>query len=373
MRRIAILGSTGLAGQQALEVVRAFPHQLKVAGLAAHTDHPLLAQQVEEFRPDLVCYTGDAAPSTSLGGKRVATMEEMAVHPAVDLVLSATASGGAGLAAALAALLSGKVLALASLKLTTMAGALLTATAGAHNASILPVHGALSAIWQCLRGEPGSVKRVVLTATEEDADAQALKEENQTAPLGDSAGRRVGGEARVNDMTMMTLGMQAIAVESFFGIPCEKVEFVIHPAAVVRSLVEFVDGSVKAVLSQPTRHSSLQLALSYPERWSIPEMSSVDLVKVGRLTFHPLDANRYPCLALALEAGKSRGTAPTVLNAANEVAVSAFLSHQIALNEVPQVIGAVLRAHTPVPHPTFRDIVAADAWARNEAGKRPSA
>ena len=372
MKHIAILGSTGAVGQQALEVVRTFPARFKVVGLAAHTNHRLLAQQVEEFQPELVSYSEEIAPSPSgaLAEKTLVTMEEMAAKPEVDLVVSATVSALVGLPGTLAAIKAGKTVALANKEVMVMAGSLLMEAAKEHGAAIFPVDGALSAIWQCLRGEPGGAKRVSLTVSEGPlaasgpAEATHLRREAVAHPSW-----RLGRKGRVDSMTLMNVGMQAIEARWLFDIPYDRIEVVAHPEAVVRAMVEFEDGSVKAVFSQPTLHLPLQYALSYPERWYNEGVPSIDLLKVGRLTFHPVDLDHYPCLAQAFEAGRQGGTATAVLNAADEVAVWAFLTQQIGLNEVPKMITSVLRAHQPTPDPTLKEIFSADAWGRKEAPK----
>ena len=369
MKRIVVLGSTGSVGQQTLDVIRAYPDKFKVVGLAARTNQTQLSQQVDEFQPDMVGYSEELAPTPTLLSRKQVSMEEMAAHPDVDLVVIATVSALAGLSMTLAAIKAGKTVAMANQEVMIMAGPLLVETAKQHNASLLPVHGALSAVWQCLRGEPDPVTRVILTASEgpfvsraPDVVTRAIRQEARAHPSW-----RMGKKARVDGMTLMTTGMQAILVNSLFGVPYEKIEVILHPEDVVRAMVEFVDGSVKAVLSQPTLHLTLQYALSYPERWHNEDVSLLDLVKVGQLTFRPLEIREYPCLASALAAGRGGGTAPAVLNAANEVAVLAFLSQQIGLNEVPKVISSVLNAHPVVPNPTLEDIIKADAWAREEA------
>ena len=374
-----MLGATGSVGQQTLDVVRAFPDRLKVVGLAAHTNHALLYQQIEEFKPSLVSYAMEPVTAPALANKKPVSAEEMASHPDVDVVVIATAGALAGLSVTLAAIKAGKSIAMANQEVMLMAGPLLMETARKHHASLLPAHSALNAVWQCLQGEPGPVKRVILTAQEgpfvprsSEIGTRAMRQEVHKHPS-----RRMGRKAGVDAATLMSAGMQAILVSTMLGIPHQQVEVFLHPQGVVRTLVEFIDGSVKAVFSPPTHHLTLQYALSYPERWHSSEAPFLDLAEIGRLTFSPPDLAFYPCLASALTAGWMGGTAPTVLNAANEVAVLAYLDRQIGLTEVPEVIASVLHAHSVedspkrvVSLPSLDDIVQADAWAREEARRQ---
>lgn len=368
MKRIAVLGSTGAVGQQALQVARAFPDQLKIIGLAAHTNLRLLAEQVEEFRPTLVSYSTDvlAQPTGVLAGYPVMRVEEMAAAPDVDVVVVATVSALAGLPSTLAAISTGKTVALANKEVMVMAGGLVMDAARKYNASLYPVDPALSGVWQCLAGERSPVKRVILTALEAPLKAR-LPLTSHTERV--NPGSQVGKKASVDALTLMNVGMQAIEAHWLFDVPYDAIEVVLHPQGFIRAMVEYVDGSVKAVLSQPTLFLPLQYALSYPERWNNRELPSLDLAQIGRLSFKPADGDSYPCLASALEAGRLGGTAPTVLNAANEVAVWSFLTQQIGLREIPEIIARVLSAHQPIATPTLEEIYAADAWARGEAPK----
>ncbi len=372
MKRIAVLGATGSVGLQALEVIRAFPDKFELVGLAAHTNLALLSQLVEEFNPVMVSHAPEPVSAPAMANRKAVSMEDMASHPDVDAVFIGTVGSLAGLPVTLAAIKAGKSIAMANHEVLLMAGPLLMKAARKHHASLLPVHGALSAVWQCLHGEPGPVKRVILTAQEGPTEPRSsevgtgvMRQEARSHPSW-----RMGRKAGVDAKTLMSTGMQAILVSTMFGIPQHQVEVILHPEGVVRALIEYVDGSLKAVFSPPTHHLMLQYALSYPERWHSNEVPFLDLAEIGRLTFSSPDLAGYPCLASALTAGKMGGTAPTALNAADEVAVLAYLGGQIGLNKVPEVIASVLHAHSVVRRPSLDDIVQADAWAREEARRQ---
>lgn len=372
MKRIAVLGATGSVGLQALEVIRAFPDKLKLVGLAAHTNNALFARLVDEFNPMMVSSAPALGSTPAMTSTKAVTMEEMASDPDLDAVVIATAGSLASLPVTLAAIKAGNRIIMANHEVLLMAGPLLMEAARKHNATLLPGHGALNAVWQCLHGEPGPVKRVILTAQESPPAPRfsgvgtgAIRQEADTHPSW-----RMGRKAGADAMTLMNAGTEAILVSTMFGIPHHQVEVILHPEGVVRALVEYTDGSLKAVFSPPTHHLALQYALSYPERWPSNEVPFLDLAEIGRLTFSSPDPAGYPCLASALTAGKMGGTAPAALNAANEVAVLAYLGGQIGLNHVPEVIASVLHAHSVVLRPSLDDIVQADAWAREEARRQ---
>jgi len=366
VKRIVVLGSTGSVGQRALDVVRGFRDRFQVIGLAAYANSWLLEQQVVEFQPNRVYYPpdGGAEPLGTLAGPRCSTVEEMVGLSEVDVVIAATARAPAVLPGLLAALRAEKQVVLASKDALVMAGELLVAAARGQRTAIIPVDGALSSIWQCLLGEPSDLRRVIFTATEASPAAQnpSRAAGGRREAANPSTGR--ASKARVDRMTLMSVGAQIIAAHHLFAVPYDRMEVVTHPEQMVQAMVEFRDGSVKAVLTQPARHRSLQYALSYPERWHDRGAPPIDLVKVGRLSFHPLEEGRYPCLESARRAGMAGGTATTVLHAANDIASAAFLQQRIELAEIPRLVGQVLEAHKTVREPALDDIYEADAWAR---------
>jgi len=348
MKRVVVLGSTGAAGRQVLTVLQALSDRCRVVGLAGNTNHSVLAEQVNATHPDHVWYAeGAALPSASpLAGRPRLEPEAMAALPGVDLVVDATAGMLAGLPGTLAALRAGKRVAVANLELLAAAGALLAQTADQHGAAIFPLDSTLSAVAQCLRGEPSAVRRVVLPVT-------------LPAPATAPTTKRAADAA-----TLMHAGLQAMAAVALFGVPAAAIEVVEHGQGVTRAMVEFCDGSVKTVFGAPDLAWALQYALSFPERWGSPALSPLDLARVGTLTFTPIDPAAYPCLRLALDAAAAGGTLPAVLNAANEVAVAAVLSGRATLAGIPALLAAVAGQHRPVRNPTIDDLCAADAWAR---------
>ncbi|MBI4499410.1 MAG: 1-deoxy-D-xylulose-5-phosphate reductoisomerase [Chloroflexi bacterium] len=360
MKRLAILGSTGSVGRQTLEVVQRHPDRCRVVGLAAGSNFDLIAQQVAEFQPTRVAF-----PRPVPGAERV-SMEELASAPDVDLVVVATV-GKAGLTATLAAIAAGKPIAMANKEIMVMAGSLVMAAARQHGVTVLPVDSALSAVAQCLAGEGQNVEQIILTCTgtpyswRAPAALRAVSREELLRQTHGIMGRKLS----IDSATLMREGMQVIEARWLFDVPFERISVVVHPENAVRALVRFVDGTVKAVISQPSTRLALQYALSYPERWGLPALPPLDLTALGPVSFEPLDEAKYPCFRLATEAGYRGDTYPAVLNAADEMAVLLFLDQQIGFQEIPRVVEAVLNRHQPVHHPTLEDILQADQWARD--------
>jgi len=379
MKRLAILGSTGSIGQQTLEVVRAFPDRFQVVGLAAGRNIDSLATQIRQFHPRLVSFADEDTPVLPdlvkailalVAGCHRVPMEEMAGHAEVDLVVVAT-SGKAGLSPSLAALKAGKSIALANKEVLVMAGELITAEATQHGGEVLPLDSEHSAIWQCLRGEEGDkeVARLLLTASggpflrrSGQQLAAATAEEALEHPTW-----HMGRKVTIDSATLMNKGMEVIEAHWLFGIPLDSIEVVIHPESVVHSMVEFVDGSIKAQLGIPDMRLPIQYALSYPQRWPNPQLGRLDWKRVSSLSFEPVDMDRFPCLRLAIEAGGKGGTYPVVLSAADEVAVELFLSGDIGFLDIARVVAGSLERHQGTAHPTLEEIMAADAWARQVA------
>jgi 1-deoxy-D-xylulose-5-phosphate reductoisomerase len=366
MKRLVILGSTGSIGQQTLEVVRAFPTRFQVLGLAGGGNTELLSRQVAEFGPRLVSYNGG---NEKLPGRRVC-LEDMASHPQADIVMVAT-SGSVGLAPTLAAIRARKAIALANKEVLVMAGEMVMAEARRHRARIMPVDSEHSAIWQCLRGEGQGAKgsRIILTASggpfrgySPERLAQVTPEEALEHPTW-----QMGKKVTIDAATLMNKGMEAIEAHWLFDMPWENIQVLIHPESIVHSLVEFRDGSVKAQLAAPDMRLPIQYALTYPRRWPNPGLPHLDFGQLEALHFEAPDLGRFPCLRLALEAGRSGGTYPTVLSAADEVAVELFLSHQIGFPGIPRLVEKVMEGHHPILHPNMEDIMSIDAWAREKA------
>ncbi|MCL0060795.1 1-deoxy-D-xylulose-5-phosphate reductoisomerase [Dehalococcoidia bacterium] len=358
MKRIAVLGSTGSIGRQTLEVVRAFPEKLQVIALAARRKTALFEQQIQEFQPKLVLVEGQG-PS----------LEELAGHPDVDLVVVAT-SGKAGLLPALAAIRSGRVVALANKEALVMAGEIVMGEARRCRVEIRPVDSEHSAIWQCLQGEESNqIAQIILTASggpfrdRSPEELGGITAEQALQHPTWTMGRKV----TIDSATLMNKGMEVIEAHWLFGVPYDRIKVMIHPGSIIHSMVEFVDGSVKAQLGAPDMRLPIQYALSHPERWANPVLPELNLEKIDSLELEPIDLERFPCLKLAIEAGTAGDTYPAVLCAADEMAVELFLSGMIGFLDIPRLIEDTIGHHRRVLNPSLEEILAADAWARETA------
>jgi 1-deoxy-D-xylulose-5-phosphate reductoisomerase len=370
VKKIAILGSTGSIGRQALDIIRALPDELKVVALTGNKNLELLERQINEFRPKMFC--SSIKPDISYGGEFL-SLEEIASHPEVDFVIVATA-GRAGLSPVLAALKTGKTVVLASKEVLVMAGEIIVREASLHQAQILPIDSEHSAIWQCLQGEENKPRRLFLTASggpfyhySQSQLAEVTPEQALQHPVW-----KMGKKVTIDSATLMNKGLEVIEAHWLFSFPFDSIEILMHPQSVVHSMVEFTDGSLKAQLSWPDMRLPIQYALSYPRRWLNPELPHLDWNKIQSLNFEPVDYGRFPCLKLAVDAGKSGGTYPAVLCAADEVAVELFLSHRIGFIDIAKIVQETLEQHRNIPQPSLEEILAADAWAR-ECATRLSA
>jgi 1-deoxy-D-xylulose-5-phosphate reductoisomerase len=375
VKRVAILGSTGSIGRNALAVVEAHADRLSVVGLAAGENAEALARQVEHFRPAVVAMaTAPAADRlrSTLGGTavRVASpgpegLVEVASHPDVDLVLCATA-GTDGLEAVLAGIEHGKTIALANKEVLVMAGGIVTDAAKRQGVTILPVDSEHNAIHQCLAGRSLSeVKRLVLTASGGPFRGRTRPE--LAVVSADDALRhptwRMGRKITIDSATLMNKGLEVIEAHWLFGVDASRIDVVIHPQSVVHSMIELVDGSVIAQLGVTDMRLPIQYAFSYPERWPA-RLPALDLKTAGHLEFDEPDVEAFPCLRLAYEALRAERSLPVVLNAANEVAVALFLEGRIGFTHIPQVIEQAMTAHQPVEVSTLVEVRAVDRWAR---------
>jgi 1-deoxy-D-xylulose-5-phosphate reductoisomerase len=369
---LAILGSTGSIGRQTLEVARHLRRRFRIVGLAAGHNVTLLEEQAREFSPSLLWADreGDYLREKA-GGLRArwTPMEEMASHPDVDIVVVATA-GKAGLLPTLAAVRAGKVVALANKEVLVMAGHLLVAAARQHGAELRPVDSEHSAIWQCLWGEDrASIARIILTGSggpfrdlSLDDLARVTPEEALRHPTW-----QMGHKVTVDSATLLNKGLEAIEAHWLFGVAFDKIEVVLHRESIVHSLVEFRDGSIKAQLGMPDMRVPIQCALTYPQRLPAARTQRLDLARLGTLAFCQPEPRRFPCLGLALEAGRRGGTFPTAMAAADEVAVENFLAGRIGFMDIPRVIEAALTAHQGTVEPSLDEVLATDAWARRWA------
>jgi 1-deoxy-D-xylulose-5-phosphate reductoisomerase len=368
VKRLAILGSTGSIGRQTLEVVHAFPGRLKVVALSGGKNLGLFKEQVREFKPKLVSIES-GAESEKIPKVSHLSMEEIAAHPDVELVVVATA-GKAGLWPTLAAIGAGKTVALANKEVLVMAGEVVMAEAERHGVDILPIDSEHSAIWQCLLGEDKKeIARLILTASGGPFYSKTLQRLSTVTPA--EALRhptwRMGKKVTIDSATLMNKGMEIIEAHWLFGVPYHKIEVVIHKRSVIHSMVEFVDGSTKAQLSLPDMRLPIQYALTYPERWDAAFPQNVDFSKLGPLSFKTVDLEKFPCLRIAREAAEKGGTYPAVLSAADEVAVELFLKKKIGFTDIACIVERTLERHNGSSHPSLKDIIAADAWARDAA------
>jgi 1-deoxy-D-xylulose-5-phosphate reductoisomerase len=378
MKHVAILGSTGSIGQSALAVVAAHPDRLRVVALAAGENAALLAEQVARVRPRVVgVATAAACEELRARVNGLADVEILpvgregliaaATHPDADIVLCAS-SGTAGLEAALAAIDAGKTLALANKEVLVMAGALMVEAARRKGVAILPVDSEHNAIHQCLHGRSvEDVTRLILTASGgpfRAMDAHALERVTVHDALRHPTWR-MGRKITIDSATLMNKGLEVIEARWLFGMPASAIDVVVHPQSIVHSMVELCDGSVIAQLGVTDMRLPIQYAFSYPARWPAP-LPPLDLTRLGALDFEPPDPVRFPCLRLAYAALEHGAAWPVVLNAANEVAVEAFLAGAIAFPMIPRVIECALDAAddgASAPR-TLDDVRAADAWAR---------
>ena len=369
MKKIVVLGSTGSIGRQTLDIVRAFPGEFEVVGLAAGTNHTLFRQQLAEFHPRHVfCLNppGDLAPEASF-----LPMEEMVCLPGVDLVMAAT-TGAAGLVPTLNALREGKRVALSNKEPIVMAGPLLKEYESRYGGAILPVDSEPSAIWQCIQGEGDAIRRLIITAS--GGPFRTLPLEELATVTREQALRhptwQMGPKITIDSATLMNKAFEVIESHWLFNVPWENIEVVVHPQSTIHSMVEFADGSVKAQLGPPSMRLPIQYALFYPERRRNPDDSLIPRLDTGMaqaLDFSPLEPERYPCFGLALSAAQKGRTYPAVLSAADEVAVNAFLNEKIGFTDIHRVVEKVLAAHSPSPGETLEEVRAADAWATAEA------
>ncbi len=364
---LAVLGSTGSIGQQTLDVVRRHPERLHIVALAAGENAGLLRSQAAEFKPRFVSC---AKSGFAAEGADCLSPVDMASHPDIDIVVVAL-PGGAGLAPALAAARAGKIIALANKECLVAAGDILMAEAKAHGAQIRPVDSEHSAIWQCLVGECCQPEKLILTASGgpfRDYSIDTLEIVTPEQALAHPSWK-MGQKVTIDSATLMNKGLEVIEAHRLYGIPYERIEVVIHPQSIVHSMVEFADGAVKAQLSPPDMRLPIQYAFSYPERWANPDLPRADFSVIGRLDFSAPDVSRFPCLRLAIEAGKRGDTFPAVLAAADEEAVNAFLNRKIGFGDIGRLVAQALAEHIPAGSPSLESIAAAEAWARQRVSE----
>ena len=362
MNRIAVIGSTGSIGTQTLEVARRLPDRVRVVGLAGGRNAELLSEQIAEFKPRL--YHSLLPDRVEATGARLAPPDEMACDEAIDTLVVAT-SGIAGLSPTLEALRCGKHVALANKEVLVVAGDLVMETARASEGTIVPLDSEHSAIWQCLLGESAPARRLFLTASGgpfygvPPAELEKVRAAEALAHPVWSMGRKI----TIDSATMMNKGLELIEAHHLFGVPYDDIEILIHRQCVVHSMVEFVDGSVKAQLGTPDMMLPIQIALTYPDR-DARGGSRLDWGMPQNLTFEPIDESAYPALVAAREAGRRGMTHPAVLCGADQTAVELFLNGEIGFLDIADLVEGALTLHTAESNPTIEHLLEAERWAR---------
>lgn len=379
MKAISILGSTGSIGCNALKVVEHLG-DVRVAALGAGRNMPLFAEQIRRFRPALVSceneacaeeltanlrQTGAPLPRIEIGE---AGLIAVATRDEAEIVVSATV-GAVGFVPTLRAIEAGKRIALANKETLVMAGELMTEAARQSGAELLPVDSEHNALHQCLRGESKrEVKRLILTASGGPFRTKS-KREIERATRAEALNHpnwKMGDKVTIDSATLMNKGLEVIEARWLFGFGADEIAVVVHPQSIVHSMIEMIDGSVIAQLGVADMRHAIQYALTYPTRKS-GDLEPLDFRKISQLTFEEPDAERFPCLDLAYRALRTGGTMPAALNAANEVAVQAFLDDKIRLSQIPQIIEAVMNEHEPQTVSNLETVLATDAWARKTA------
>jgi len=375
---LTILGSTGSIGLNTLEVVRRYPGRFKVRALAAGRNVERLADQIREFSPSAV-YLEDSDRQQDLAeicGKRTRLFSRAegirAFSRFVDSdILVAAASGTSSLWPVVDAIRKGKRIALANKEVLVMAGErIMEELSRASDASLLPVDSEHSAIFQCLQGSSvGQAERLILTASGgplRNVPVRLFSKLTKDRVINHPKWK-MGRKISVDSATMMNKGLEAIEASALFRFPMDCIDVLIHPEAIVHSMVEFRDGSVLAQMGITDMKLPIQYALSYPDRLLSPPSSKLDFTRHSELTFSRADLKKFPCLRLAFDAGRAGGVAPCVLSAADEVAVNAFLNDQINFVRIPRIIERVLSSHRVRKHPTFDEIHQAHEWATEKA------
>ena len=378
MKRIVILGSTGSIGTNTLDIVTKFPEQFQVVGLTAGTNDDKLEEQLHLFKPAVVALSDELAvarlrarctdiPVEVLSG--VDGVAQVAQLPEADLVISAIV-GGAGLVPTLAAIRAGKNIALANKEPMVMAGQLMQDEARKRGLRIFPVDSEHSAIFQSLEGHRREdVRRLILTASGGplwDLSKEQMQDVKPERAL-QHPNWKMGAKITIDSATLMNKGLEVVEARWLFDIPSRQIDVLIHRESIVHSLVEYQDGSVIAQLGLPDMRTPISYALKYPERMPL-ELPSLDLADIGKLTFHRPDHERFPCLGFGYEALRTGGTMPATMNAANEVAVAAYLQEGIRFSDIAEVIRTTMETHRTRDVRTLEDALEADRWAREKAG-----
>ena len=379
MKRIFLLGSTGSIGQSTLDVVSQHPDQFKVIVLVANRNIDMLAEQIKKYQPEFAVIYNDHSYKQF---KKKYNFENTIIYSGKDgLLRSITKSnvnifinafvGFAGLEPTIEAIKSGINIALANKETLVVAGAFIMKLLKQYKVSLFPIDSEHSAVWQCLAGEKNNkIKRLILTAS--GGPFRAWEKEHMISVTPEQALKHpnwdMGAKITIDSATMMNKGLEIIEAHWLYNLPAEKIEVIIHPMSIIHSMVEFEDNSIKAQLGIPDMRIPIQYSLSYPERLNL-EVPRMDFGKINTLTFEKPDFEKFPCLPLAYESLLQGKTYPAVLNAANEVAVDAFLKGKIRFTEIADTIKDVLSLHSPINAKSLDDYLDIDKQARIEAKK----
>lgn len=376
MKKIVILGSTGSIGRQAIEIILNYQNLFRVVGLSCRSNISLLTRQIKDLQPKAVAVFDELAAKRvkeNFSGKDLKIYSgeegliELATSPQADFILNALV-GSVGLIPTLKALEAGKILALANKESLVVGGDIVMPLVKEKKLTLLPVDSEHSAIFQCLQGEEGNdIEKIILTASggpfrgwkREDLVNVSIKDALKHPRW------KMGKKVTIDAGTLMNKGLEIIEAHHFFSVPYEKIGVVIHPQSIIHSLVELADGSVLAHLSHPDMRIPIQFALSYPRRLKT-QVKKLDLITLKELTFEKPDAGTFPCLKYAREAGVKGLTYPSVLNAANEEAVRAFLDRKISFLKIPEIIYQCLEDHHPEKKLSLENILKAEEWTREK-------
>lgn len=374
-KRVAILGSTGSIGTQALDILSRYPKQYEIKALAAYKSFDLLTKQIEEYSPDRVVlideekanelrYRVDSKTEIDSG---MEALIELAASEDIDIVLIAIV-GIAGLKPTIAALKAGKTVALANKEVLVAGGEIVMSLADKTGAKILPVDSEHSAIYQCLQGckNINEVNKIYLTASGGPFRGYKRDELKRVAP--EDALKHpnwsMGKKITIDSATLMNKGLEVIEAKWLFNLSVDQIDVVIHPQSIIHSMVEFIDGAILAQMGTPDMRIPILYAFTYPERYAT-NVKRLNLLEMGKLTFEEPDVENFPCLSLAYKAIRIGGTMPAVLNAANEIAVDMFLKGQISFLEIPLIIEKAMKSHQVIENPDIDDILRADSEVRD--------
>lgn len=374
MKRLSVLGSTGSIGKNTLEVVAKNPEKFKVTALAVRNNIEELESQINTFRPDVVAVF-DESSAESLRAKNPSVkilageegLKEVVALENVDMVVSAIV-GSAGLIPTYEAIKAGKDIALATKEALVMAGKLVMSEASKRGVSIIPVDSEHSAVFQCLEGRNiQEVEKIVLTASGGAFRNKSVSELDSVTPAAalKHPNWEMGKKITIDSATLMNKGLEVIEAFWLFNVPLEKIDVILHPQSIIHSMVKFIDGSVIAQMSVPDMKGPISYALSYPERLG-NVLPALDLADIKELTFEEPDMKKYPSLSLTFDALRAGGTMPCVLNAANEIAVDAFLDEKIPFTGISSVVSDTMAEHDVLGGETIEEVINVSNWARQK-------